>query len=270
MARPPAGAARRALPDYTTVTELPDSRASLDQRRILQSRYELAGGLCRDRDVLEVACGSGIGLGYLARRARSVFGGDIDESSCAIAAGTYRSRPGVRIGRIDAHRLPFRDCSFDVIVLFEALYYLDRPDVFLDEARRVLRPGGDLVISTVNRRWSGFNPSPFSKTYFDAWDLRAAMERRGFETRILAAFPEARDGLRSRAVGALKRIAARWGLIPKTMRGKEWLKKLAYGPLNPLPRELPENYETTQPISEIENPHDYLDYRILYAVGKRS
>lgn len=268
--KPPAGRAPPALPDYSTVTELPDGRASADQRRILQSRYEFAGAFSRDGDVLEVACGSGIGLGYLARRARSVFGGDIDGTNCRIAQTTYRSNPRVRIGRIDAHRLPFGDGSFDVVVLFEALYYLERPDEFFAEARRVLRPGGHLAITSVNRAWRGFNPSPFSKTYFDATGLRQAMDRHGFATRILAGFPDSREGLKALAIRGLKRFAVRWGLIPKTMHGKEWLKQMVYGSLEPLPREMPENFAFTQPLSEVEDHHDYAEYRILYAAGMRS
>src|SRR5207249_2249372 len=115
-----------------------------------------------------VACGSGIGLGYLARHARAVVCGDINESSCAIAARTYATQPNITVRRLDAQQLDFPNESFDVIVLFEALYYLDDPDAFFREARRVLRPRGTLLVSTANRAWPGFNASPFSKRYFNA------------------------------------------------------------------------------------------------------
>lgn len=46
----------------------------------------------------------------------------------------------------DAHQLPFADGSFENIVLFDVLHHLERPRRFLAEVRRVLRPGGRLVM----------------------------------------------------------------------------------------------------------------------------
>ncbi len=45
----------------------------------------------------------------------------------------------------DAHRLPFADAAFDNVVMFDVLHHLDRPLRFLEDAARVLRPGGRLV-----------------------------------------------------------------------------------------------------------------------------
>ena len=42
--------------------------------------------------------------------------------------------------------LPFLDASFDVVVSANALHYIAHPNKFLQEAKRVLKPGGQLVI----------------------------------------------------------------------------------------------------------------------------
>lgn len=47
----------------------------------------------------------------------------------------------------DAHRLPFRDGVFDVVVLAEILEHLTRPEAAVAEVRRVLRPGGRAVVT---------------------------------------------------------------------------------------------------------------------------
>jgi ubiquinone/menaquinone biosynthesis C-methylase UbiE len=72
---------------------------------------------------------------------------------------------------IDAHNLPFDDKSFDVVILYEAIYYLEHPERFIEEARRVLRENGTLLICTANKDWSGFNPSPYTYKYFSAPEL---------------------------------------------------------------------------------------------------
>jgi SAM-dependent methyltransferase len=53
------------------------------------------------------------------------------------------SFPGIDIVA-DAHRLPFSDESFSDIVMLDVLHHLERPIEFLNEASRVLRPGGRL------------------------------------------------------------------------------------------------------------------------------
>src|SRR5688500_5156333 len=81
---------------FVTVTELPGSRASKEQRDMAVTRYRLAAELAEGRDVLEVACGSGMGLGMLAQRARSVIGGDFDPALVEVARRQYGERVDVR------------------------------------------------------------------------------------------------------------------------------------------------------------------------------
>ncbi len=46
----------------------------------------------------------------------------------------------------DAHRLPFLSASFDNVVMFDVLHHLERPIRFFEEASRVLRPGGRVIV----------------------------------------------------------------------------------------------------------------------------
>jgi len=67
--------------DYTSVTEIAGSKVSNEQLLRMAHRYHFAAGFCAGKDVLEVACGAGVGLGYLAKFAKRVVGGDIDQKS---------------------------------------------------------------------------------------------------------------------------------------------------------------------------------------------
>lgn len=116
------------------------------------ARYLFARSYVRDRVVLDVACGTGYGSGLLhSAQAREVVGGDRSASALEHARAQY-SAPGLRYVELDAMALPFPDASFDVVVSMETIEHLPRPDVFLGECRRCLRPGGLFIGSTPNQR----------------------------------------------------------------------------------------------------------------------
>jgi SAM-dependent methyltransferase len=113
-------------------------------------RYFLARHMCRGKDVLDVASGEGYGSALLAQVAKSVVGVELAEDVVAHANTEYR-QPNVCFWQGDARELPIPDASIDVAVSFETIEHFDGHDRFLSEIRRVLRPGGRLVISTPDR-----------------------------------------------------------------------------------------------------------------------
>jgi ubiquinone/menaquinone biosynthesis C-methylase UbiE len=135
--------------DYTTVTEIPGNRVTREQLERMYHRYRFAADFSEGKDVLEVACGAGLGLGYLAKKTKRVVGGDYTEKLVTEAKGYYKEK--IPLLRLDAHFLPFQAQSFDVVILYEAIYYLAKPEDFFNEARRVLRKDGILLIATVNK-----------------------------------------------------------------------------------------------------------------------
>jgi ubiquinone/menaquinone biosynthesis C-methylase UbiE len=252
--------------DYTCVTETPGTRITRDARAMQASRYAFAANMCAGKDVLEVACGSGCGLGLFARAgATKVVGGDCTQDMILHAARYYRDR--VKMLGLDAHRLPFKSESFDLIFLFEAIYYLRSPEAFFSEARRVLRPHGQMVICTINREWRYHNPSPLSIHYLSAKELGHSLSDSGFENKLYGGFRVDSKGYAPQLVSSLKRVAINLGLIPKTMKGKEGLKRLFLGPLEYAPREL----EAVEQLSEIPiclyNPRDASQFKVIYAVA---
>ena len=253
--------------DYSGVTEAPGVRITREALAMHLSRYAFAVPLCAGKDVFEVACGAGTGLGYLASKgARRVVGGDYTENLTRVAAAHYGGR--IPILRLDAQSLPFKSASFDVLLMYEAIYYLVDVGNFLKEAARVLRPGGRLVICTINPEWPGFNPSALSTRYWPARDLMELLNVHGFPSRIWGSFPE--NGARHRTVSLIKRIAGAGNLIPQTMRAKQPLKRLFLGQLGSVPNEVHDAMAPLAEAWELPDPTQARQFKVIYAVGQRA
>ncbi len=107
----------------------------------------------RVRVVLDVGCGTGILAAHLADHVGRVVGVDVSTRMLAIAR-RRRSERGQQnidlvVGRAEA--LPFPDASFDCVVSTAALYNTDL-DASVPELRRVVRPGGRIVLSDTFHR----------------------------------------------------------------------------------------------------------------------
>lgn len=102
--------------------------------------------------VLDIGCGGGFTCEFLARRGAKVFG--IDQSFSSVSqARAHAQSEGLQIdyavGR--AESLPYADGSFDAVVCVDVLEHIpDWPRV-LEEAARVLAPGGRFFFDTINR-----------------------------------------------------------------------------------------------------------------------
>jgi ubiquinone/menaquinone biosynthesis C-methylase UbiE len=101
---------------------------------------------------LDAACGTGRFAEFLARRGHRVIGVD---SSPHMLAHARRRVPDGEFHVAELDQLPLADDSVDVIVCALALVHVPRLQPALAEFARVLRPGGDLVISDVHHQKGG-------------------------------------------------------------------------------------------------------------------
>ena len=112
---------------YLAVTEQPGQPASRIQLEMLEARYAWAAEQAREKDVLEAGCGAGLGLPVLGRVARSVQAGDVDADNLRAAQVACAGPLQVPYGRFRARIFRSPDEGFDLMLLFEAIYYV--PDV---------------------------------------------------------------------------------------------------------------------------------------------
>ena len=119
-------------------------------------------------DLLEVGFGAGSLRHMIAARNRPLnwVGLEKSETMCEIA----RRLPGYEVQLGVAEALPFEDARFAIVVALNTLCWWDDPMVAFAEIRRVLQPGGSLVINIVlpnaiTRRNEQYFPRP---RYFTA------------------------------------------------------------------------------------------------------
>ncbi|MGZ0786608.1 class I SAM-dependent methyltransferase [Pseudomonas saponiphila] len=130
---------------FTGERFLPDVRGDIELEHI--HRYLLAHDVIQGKDVLDIASGEGYGSAMLAGVARSVIGVDISPEAVSHANAKYQtSNVEFRLGSCSA--IPLDDASVDVVVSFETIEHHDEHESMMQEIKRVLRPGGTLVISS--------------------------------------------------------------------------------------------------------------------------
>lgn len=212
--------------DFHALTEIAGTEVSREQVERLCHRYVWAARQCRGRDVIEAACGTGAGLGLLADVSRSLRAGDYDQSNLAVVRKHYGDR--IPVEWFDAQEMPFEDESADVVILFEAIYYLPDAPRFVAECRRVLRPGGVVLVATANKDLYDFNPSPHSHTYYGAADF-ADLFGPDFDVGCFGHMSFAAVPFRQRALRGVKRLAVKLDLMPKTQASKAFLKRFVFG-----------------------------------------
>src|SRR5690348_12943295 len=145
-------------------------------------RYHFALPLAEGRRVLDAACGEGYGTALLATRAAHATGVDVSPEVVAAARRRYGERANVEFRAARCEATGLADASVDLVVSFETIEHVADPAALVQEATRVLAPGGLFVVSTPNKG-----------VYSDARDYRNPfhaheLERADFERMLAARF----------------------------------------------------------------------------------
>lgn len=235
MARPPRGPHNTIAPPQVTDSEA-DTLSLTGERTVPgiaeenywfrrhEVAYEYVLERCRGRDVLEAGSGEGYGANLISTVAAEVTCVDYDLSAVEHTRARYRQLTIHQANLID---LPLADASVDTVVNFQVIEHLWDQHAFIAECLRVLRPGGELLISTPNR--ITFSPgrdtplNPFHTRELNPDELRGLVEIPGFTVQeALGVFHG--DGLRT--------LDAKWGgsfidaQIERALSGQPWPPEL--------------------------------------------
>jgi len=118
-------------------------------RRQARMLAGLLHGLAGPAVVIDLGCGDGSALAVAARQLAAHRFAGVDWSAVALRRARGTGLAVLRAG-VDARSLPLADGAVDVVIMSELIEHLVNPDQAVAEVRRVLRPGGSLLLSTPN------------------------------------------------------------------------------------------------------------------------
>jgi len=105
----------------------------------------------KTNNVLDVGCGIGYQISLISRKCGSYFGVDFSQTAIKYCMENFHNKKSKFI-KADALRLPFRKGFFDVVLLMDILENTLFPEKILQEAKRVLKDDGRIVVSVPNVR----------------------------------------------------------------------------------------------------------------------
>lgn len=257
--------------------ELPGIKVSKDQLRIILARYKFASKFISGKNIIEVGCGPGLGLGYFAKMAKKVIAMDYSEENLRYAREHYKEKDynkKIEVINLDALKIAsLESYSPDVIVVMASVYAFDLGS-FLDECKKVLKMGGILVFDIPNKDIPGFKKSKLSRNYYSAPDLFELLKKYGFDTKIFAAFPI------SGGIGSKYRESFRSNLsrnmsgfiraLPRGEKIKRFLDKFILGKITLKKIIKEKDMEIIKDVRFVllgNNPNS--KYRILYVTAKK-
>lgn len=125
-------------------------------------------------NVLEIGCGWGRGLELLTKAADQYTGIDKNEELIAALQTEYPDATFMAANIPPLRQLP--DNSFDYIVTFQVIEHIENDTLFINEAHRVLKPGGQLLLTTVNKTFS-LTRNPWHVREYDADGLKSLITK---------------------------------------------------------------------------------------------
>lgn len=224
--------------DYSTITELPNASITSLQLKRAYQRYMFAREHIKAGKLIEIGCGGGQGLNIFRDVSDEIVGYDIDKKNIEICKNNYRDIKNIKFINVDVEDIKFEPITIQTIIIFETIYYLKNHDNFFKSLYLTLKIGGKVIICTANKNWHSFNPSSFSTKYFSAKELYELGKRHSFDVETFGSFSDKPKSFSDKIKNLMKKIAVRYGLMPKTMKSKLLFKKIFSGKMINMPERI--------------------------------
>lgn len=133
--------------------------------------YEFAEEYIKGKRIADIGCGTGYGTIHMAQLAEHAVGVDYSAETVAQNKKDNAQVENLEFITCTVPPITLPDASFDVVTAFQFIEHLDDPMGFIKEAKRILKPGGTFLCTTVNAKMSlARNPFHVFEYTFDAME----------------------------------------------------------------------------------------------------
>jgi ubiquinone/menaquinone biosynthesis C-methylase UbiE len=132
-------------------------------------RYEIANSLVENKTILDIASGEGYGSATLSKKAKFVYGVDIDLDSIDNAKKTYSHIKNIEFIHGSCSKVPINANSVDLVCSFETIEHHNAHEEMMSEILRVMKPDGTLIISSPDKYF--YSDQPKYKNPFHVKEL---------------------------------------------------------------------------------------------------
>ena len=248
----------KGISDYSEFTEVSGKPITQDQLYRMRHRYSWAKKLVNKSKIgIELCCGSGQGLKIVSENLEKVYAVDITKS--LIDQANKNSPNNVICSQGDG--LNFLENSendfYDFIIMFECIYYFESLERLIDLAKKSLKPGGLILLTWPNPLKKDFVKCEHTYCYPLLKDLKkfAKDENKNFKTEFYGFEVLNKKSFLTRFKTKIKTLAIKFNLIPKTQKGRLFLKRIFQGKMIEMPASL--EYLEIDKNSLIEIKDDY-------------
>ncbi len=133
--------------NYDEIAGTFDARYTVESFEGVFSKLCSLAGQVGSRGILEVGCGSGHWIARMKEAGHDIWGVDLSLGMLQQARAKYGAS---HLVQGTASMLPLRSQSFDLVFCINAIHHFARPQDFVREARRLIRPGGALAVTGMN------------------------------------------------------------------------------------------------------------------------
>lgn len=188
--------------------------------------YEFAASFVKDNVCADIGCADGYGTQYLAQFAKTITGVDYSEATLEAARKKHADKTNLTFISAKVPPLPFEDNSLDVVTAFQFIEHIHNRKGFIQDVKRVLKPGGVFLCSTPNNKMSiARNPFHVHEYTFDEikqevaavfsnFDLRGVQGSERVNTYYADNARWAKKMLRLDPLGLHKILPASWLTVP--------------------------------------------------------
>jgi len=145
-----------------------------------------------DLAVLDVGCGGGKTVDRLAKIAVDGWVVGLDYSGDSVVVSRRKNAKYIHDGRVEichasVSAIPYENNTFDLVTAVETFYFWPAPDSDLPEVRRVLKPGGELLIACTMYKGGKYDKrnqkfvNEIDMTYLSVDEFRDLLEGSGFD-----------------------------------------------------------------------------------------